>query len=119
MKRSKMFNIKITDRILVYILFVVLAVLSAVTIVGNRDARNAAIAAAVAAKEAKESTVQREYIVNVQKVTGVCTLLTSGAVNTEEIPYEAEAILAHHNACIDKYSQPPPPPLPALHNPPS
>lgn len=62
-------NIKVTDRTLVYVLFIALAVLSTVTITGNRDARDAAHHAAIAAKEAEVAALDAAKAAKAAEIT--------------------------------------------------
>lgn len=87
-----MFSIRITDRLLVWVLFVVIGVLSTVTVLNLRENNS-------------QTAKLRESIESQQILSGVgiiCTLDTSGAVNTEKIPYTPEAIAAYVNDCIIK-----------------
>ena len=87
-----MFKIHINDRVLVSVLFIVMAVFSSITITNLR--------------ETNDQTAKLRQAVTTEQVLSevgiVCTLDTSGAVNTGAIPYTSEAIEKYVNECIVK-----------------
>lgn len=96
------------DPIIVVVLFIILSVLSVTTtITSNKSLENTD-----RVKQILESTdilqAQQEFFSNLSRVSAFCTLITSGAVNTGEIPFEAEAIEAYHTQCVMDRTGPPP-----------
>lgn len=87
-----MFQFHITDRLLVSILFVVMAVFSTVMVFNLRE--NTSQTAKLRQSVALNHVLSEAGI--------ICTLDTSGAVNTGKIPYTTEAIEQYVNECITK-----------------
>jgi hypothetical protein len=128
--------IKISDRILVYVLTVIVAVLSVVVIDGNRDARDAARAAEMAARQAGEAagfanilrdcrtpgtechTYQQEngkkeqaFFIKLVTDASLCNLLSDIRFVPTADPVAIEIL---YNECITARTPPPPdaPPTP-------
>lgn len=71
------------DFVIVGIFMLLLVVLNVTALITNRNAE-----------------VSQEYLDDLMRSTGVCTLRSSGAVNTEEIPFTPEAIEEYYNRCL-------------------
>lgn len=85
------------DSIFIGVLFTLLAVLNITSSINTQRSL----------KIRDDTLVTREYLGGLMGSTGVCVLLTSGAVNTGEVPFEPEAINAYYVDCLEKYSTPP------------
>lgn len=85
-----MFQFRVTDRVLVSVLFVVMAVFSIVMVFNLRENTN---------QTAKlRQSIELNQVLSEAGI--VCTLDTSGAVNTGKIPYTKEDIEKYVNECI-------------------
>lgn len=85
-----MIKIRISDRLLVSVLFIVMTVFSTVMVLNLRENTN-------------QTAKLRDAVETSRVLSGVgiiCTLDTSGAVNTGVIPYTPEAIKKYVNECI-------------------
>lgn len=81
-----MSRFKVTkDLVVVSIFMLLLAVMNVTAIIYNRNAE-----------------VSQAYLNELMRSTGVCTLRSSGAVNTEEIPFTPEAIEDYYNLCLEE-----------------
>lgn len=114
------------DKYLVPVLFVLLATLNVTTAIAANDASEAAREAAEAAAKsdivaecftpdtrcsrfrAEASEKERQYFINLMRTTALCTLETSGAVNTGQIPYNVPAMDEFYQSCVDQRSGTPP-----------
>lgn len=98
------------DWIVVGVLFILLAVMNITNIVVARDARDASTRALQIAEQTEAIADSRHYLQDLAASTGICAVLTSGAINTGEIVFETEAIENYYNQClVDRAGTPPVP----------
>lgn len=93
------------DLLIVFTMFILLTVLNITTIISSQNAQNAAERAAQALDQ---NDINRNYLDELMRSTGICTLRSSGAVNTQEIPYTTEAIVDYYNKCLVERAGPAP-----------
>lgn len=108
------------DWLVLGVLFVILGILSTVQIISlnriEKSAQNTDLIAECTTpgtrcfKLAQENIrKQQEWQAKLTREASLCILLTSGAVNTGEIPFEPEPVAKYYDQCVVDRAGPPPP----------
>lgn len=110
------------DYIIVGVIITVLAVLSTVQIISLRRIEQSVKSTDVLEEcftpgtrcsefSAESQRASRAYFAKLIADASLCTLITSGAVNTGEIPFTSEAIDTYYTKCVDDRTPPIPDPV--------
>jgi len=94
MRGTLNFLVKISDRVLVLVLFLIMAVLSMVQVINLRENNSQT------SQLRKAVTNQREWA----EIGALCVLDTSGAINLQKIPYTPENVEKYLSDCFARVS---------------
>lgn len=96
------------DWVIVGVLFTLLGVLNLTSVIAAKDAEKAANHLTEIVEQTDDIVALQTYLQSLMENTALCTLLTSGAVNTGQIEFEAQAMETFYAKCVDDRTTPPP-----------